>query len=75
VVAAVNAPSSQPDPMIEPSEMNISAIKPTSRLNPGSTSEDVLCTDVCATITVPFGEQPLMNSSILCLTELRQGYL
>src|SRR6476620_7224550 len=29
--AAVNAPSNQPEPMIEPSEMNINDVKPTLR--------------------------------------------
>src|SRR4051794_33473363 len=33
-LAAVRAPSSQPDPMIEPSEMNISALNPTVRRSP-----------------------------------------
>src|SRR3978361_1130124 len=32
--AAVRAPSSPPDPMIEPSEMNISALNPTVRRRP-----------------------------------------
>src|SRR5579875_2779555 len=32
--AAVSAPNSQPDPMIEPSEMNISALNPTVRRRP-----------------------------------------
>src|ERR1700712_3156225 len=32
--AAVRAPNSQPDPMIEPSEMNISALNPTVRRSP-----------------------------------------
>src|SRR4051794_20322085 len=32
--AAVRAPSSQPDPIIEPSEMNISALNPTVRRSP-----------------------------------------
>src|ERR1700712_5241572 len=32
--AAVRAPSNQPDPMIEPSEMNISALNPTVRRSP-----------------------------------------
>jgi hypothetical protein len=56
-VAAVNAPSSQPDPMIEPNETNISAIKPTSRLNPGSDPDAVLRTDACAMIASPFARR------------------
>src|SRR6476659_9439551 len=32
--AAVNAPSNQPEPMIEPSEMNINDVKPTLRRSP-----------------------------------------
>jgi hypothetical protein len=35
VLAAVSAPKSHPEPMIEPSEMNIRPIKPTSRRKPG----------------------------------------
>jgi hypothetical protein len=53
-VAAVNAPSSQPDPMIDPSETNIKAIKPTLRRNPGWASDAALRTDASAMITVPF---------------------
>ena len=32
--AAVSAPSSQPEPMIEPSEMNINDVRPTLRRRP-----------------------------------------
>jgi hypothetical protein len=53
-VAAVNAPSNQPDPMIDPNETNINAIKPTSRRNPGWASDAPLRTDTRAMITVPF---------------------
>src|SRR5579884_1955613 len=54
-VAAVNAPSSQPDPMIDPNETNISAIKPTSRRNPGRAPDTSLRSDTRAMITFPFG--------------------
>ena len=54
-VAAVNAPSSQPEPMIEPSETNINATKPTSRRNPGWAAGAAPRTDACAMIIAPFG--------------------
>src|SRR5581483_10516557 len=57
-VAAVNAPSSQPDPMIDPNETNISAIKPTSRRNPGRIPDVSLCSDTRAMMTIPFGGKP-----------------
>jgi hypothetical protein len=57
-VAAVNAPSNQPDPMIEPNETNISAIKPTSRRNPGWAPDVSLRSDTRAMITIPFGGKP-----------------
>ncbi len=47
--AALSAPSSQPEPMIEPRETNISPQKPTERCSPGPSPVAAAGLSTCVT--------------------------